>query len=155
LVLAAAEAAAGGLSMTEILSMLQEKAPRTYTFAALDTLEFLRRSGRVSRFRSSFGSLLRIKPLLTMHMGEISFGRVRTRNRSLDWLLERVSALAPLEKLALVHTHAQERAARLKQKAQHLFPEGEEPLCAEVTPVIGAHVGPGAVGFACIAAGVR
>jgi DegV family protein with EDD domain len=153
LILAAAEAAAGGLSLTEIVSMLQEKAPRTYTFAALDTLEFLRRSGRVSRFRSSFGSLLRIKPLLTMHMGEVSFGKVRTRNRSVDWLLERVGALAPLEKLALVHTHAQEKAARLQQKAKHLFPKGEEPLCAEVTPVIGAHVGPGAVGFACIAAG--
>jgi fatty acid-binding protein DegV len=60
--------------------------------------------------------------------------------------------LAPLEDLALVHTNAPEKMKELRERARHLFPEGKEPIEAEVTPVIGAHIGPGAVGFACVAA---
>jgi fatty acid-binding protein DegV len=68
-------------------------------------------------------------------------------------LIELVSEVSPMEKLALVHTNAAERAKALWDKARHLFPQIDDPLSVEVTPVIGAHIGPGAVGFACVAAG--
>jgi len=152
LALEAAGAAAQGHSMDEIVFLVESKAARTHSFAALDTLEFLRRSGRLSRLQSSLASVLRIKPLLKMHCGEMGMERVRTRRRAVERLIELVTELGPLEHLALVHTHAAERAEALRQKAIHLFPNPADVLSAEVTPVIGAHVGPGSVGLVAIAA---
>ena len=77
-VMAAAKAAAEGKTMEEIVALLQDLATRTYCFAALDTVEYLRRSGRLNRFQSSFASLLRIKPILKMNNGEFDMERVRT-----------------------------------------------------------------------------
>jgi DegV family protein with EDD domain len=152
LVLTAAKAAAAGRSMAEIVALLEEQAWRTHVFAALDTLEFLRRSGRVNGFHSGVGNLLSVKPLLKMHNGEPTSERVRTRRRAIKRLIRLVSDLGPLEQLALVHTNAPDAAEALRQQSWRLFPEGQEPLSVDVTPVIGAHIGPGAVGFACIAA---
>lgn len=148
--LRAARAALEGHSVAEIVAKLKDLTSRTYTFAALETLEFLRRSGRLSRFQSTFGSMLQIKPLLKMHAGEFDMERVRTRNGATSRLIELVSALGDLEELALVHTHAPERAQALAEKVRHLIPSGASPLSAEVTPVIGAHIGPGAAGFVAI-----
>ncbi len=151
-VLAAARAAAEGQTMDEIVEMLQDQAPRTYCFAALDTLEFLRRSGRLTRFQSSLGSILQIKPILKMNDGEVDMERMRTRRRALDRVLELVRELGPLEKLSVVHTHALEEAHALEQEARGLFPVQNSAFFAEVTPVIGAHIGPGAVGFVALQA---
>jgi DegV family protein with EDD domain len=151
-VLAAARAAAEGRSLAEIVAMLEDQRARTYCFAALDTLEFLRRSGRLSRFQSSLGSMLQIKPLLKMNDSEMDMERVRTRKRATERLIELVEQLGPLEALSLVHTHAPERAELLRRQAQHLFPEGGPQFSAEVTPVIGAHIGPRSVGFVCVTA---
>jgi fatty acid-binding protein DegV len=87
-----------------------------------------------------------------MHNGEPVSEMVRTRRRAIDRLINLVSDLGPLEELALVHTHAPDEAEALRQQAQHLFPADKRLLSVNVTPVIGAHIGPGAVGFACVAA---
>lgn len=152
LVLAAAKAAALGHSMADILDSLRDQIARTHVFAALDTLEFLRRSGRMHWAMASLGSLLRIKPLLKMHDGEPTSDRARTRNGAIEKLIELVKDLGPMEKLALVHTHAPERAQALWERTKSLFPSIADPLSVEVTPVIGSHIGPGAVGFACVEA---
>jgi DegV family protein with EDD domain len=152
LVETAARAAAAGRSIAEIVHVLKEKTGRTHLFAALDTLEFLQRSGRMNWAVSKIGGLLRIKPLLTMHDGEPGVHQVRTSKRAMQRLLDMLEDLAPLEELALVHTHAPEKMRELRERAKHLFPEGKEPIEAEVTPVIGAHIGPGAAGFACVTA---
>ncbi len=151
LVLAAAKAAAEGRPMDEILSLLEEQISRSHVFAALDTLEFLRRSGRMNRVMAGLGSVLQIKPLLKMYDGNPTAERVRTRERAIERLISLLSELVPLEQVALVHTHAPDRAEELRQQVQHLLPEGET-LSVEVTSVIGAHIGPGAVGFACVTA---
>jgi DegV family protein with EDD domain len=151
IVLAAAQAAAEGRSMDEIIPLLEEQALRTHVFAALDTLEFLRRSGRMSRVMAGLGSVLQIKPLLKMYDGNPTAERVRTRERATERLITLLSDLVPLEQVALVHTHAPDRAEELRQRVQHLLPEGEVPS-VDITPVIGAHIGPGAAGFACVAA---
>jgi len=151
LVLSAARAAAAGRSMAEIVALLEEQISRTHVFAALDTFEFLRRSGRVNGFRYGLGTLLSIKPLLKMYDGQAISETVRTRKRAFERLIQLVSDLGPLRQLALVHTNAPKDAEMLRQQAQYLFPDDRTPLSVDVTPVIGAHIGPGAVGFACVA----
>ncbi len=152
LVQAAARAAAAGRSLAEIVELVREKTQRTHLFAGLDTLEFLQRSGRMSWAVSKIGGLLKIKPLLTMHDGEPGVQQVRTAKRAMQRLIDTLEDLAPLEELALVHTHAPDKINELRERASHLFPQGKEIIEAEVTPVIGAHIGPGAAGFACVAA---
>jgi DegV family protein with EDD domain len=155
LVLTAARAAAQDRPLSDILAALEDQASRTHCIAALDTLEYLRRSGRLSRFQASLCSVLQIKPVLTIHSGELDMERVRTRNGAVSRVMELVTQLAPFEKLALVHTHALEKAYLLRQQALHLFPIGEEPMVAEVTPLIGTHIGPNAAGFVAIQARQR
>jgi len=152
LALTAAKAAAQGLPMDEIVALLEEQTSRTYVIAALDTLEYLKRSGRMNAVVARLGSVLQIKPLLIMHAGEPTGERVRTRERAINRLIQFVSELGPLEQLALVHTNAPQDAQDLYHQAIHLFPTQEEPLSVDVTPALGANIGPGVVGFACIAA---
>ena len=147
----AAQAAAEGRSMDEIVALLEEQGQRTHVFAALDTLEFLRRSGRMNRVMAALGSWLQMKPLLKMHAGEATAERIRTTEHATERLISLLSDLVPLEKVALVHTHALDRVDELRQKIQHLLPEGEL-LSMDITPVFGTHLGPGAIGFACVTA---
>jgi len=147
LVLEAAQAAARGCDASEITAIVKEKTTRTYAYAVLDTLEYLRRSGRVSLLTSSLGSLLKIKPMLTMHDGEIGQDKVRTWKGAMDRLLELAKSLGSLEQLALVHTHAAGRVAELREQIINIFPDEKINLIEEVTPIIGVHLGPGAVGF--------
>ena len=148
--LAAAQAAENGLYLEDIINLLEQQSPRTHVFAALDTLEFLKRSGRMNSVMAGLGSLLQIKPILTMHTGTPGAERVRTKERALQRLLELAAELRPLEKIALVHTNARNEAYALWEKAQYLFPQQDAPLSVDVTPALGAHLGPGAVGFTCI-----
>jgi len=145
----AAKAAAEGRPKAEIMRLLDEQIERTYVFAALDTLEFLRRSGRLNGVIAGIGSLLKVKPILHMHAGEATSQRVRTRERALTYLVDKMHALEPFERVALVHTHAPERAESLRQRVLPLLPKEEIPS-VDITPVIGAHIGPGAIGFAVI-----
>lgn len=150
LTLSAAQAAAQGRSVPEICALLDEQVERAYVFAALDTLEFLRRSGRVNWAQFGIGTLLKIKPLVRVYKGEVEMlEKIRTSARVVARMIERVEELGPLERAALLHTHSPERAEALRQQAQHLLPAGDVPL-AEVTPAIGAHVGPNGVGLAVI-----
>jgi fatty acid-binding protein DegV len=112
-------------------------------------------SGRLSRFQSTLGSVLQIKPVLRMHAGEFDMERVRTRSGASSRVMDLLTPLAPFERLDLVHTHAPDKAQLFRQKAAHLFPDGQEPMVAEVTPLIGTHIGPGAAGFVAIQARKR
>lgn len=145
----AAKAAARGASMSEIVALLEEQITRTHVFAGLDTLEYLRRSGRMNGVLASFATWLKIKPLLKMYQGDASSERVRTSKRATQRLIKLLSDVAPLEKVALLHSNAPQKAEALRRQVQHLLPEGEI-MSVNITPVIGAHIGPGAVGVACV-----
>lgn len=147
----AAELASKGLKLTEIMDALHSQIKRTYVFAALDTLEFLKRSGRMNRWASNLGSLLQIKPILTMNDGLPGYEKVRTGDKALKRVVQLLESVGKIERIALVHTHAPERVAELKKLAEHLLPKGDL-MIEDITPVIGAHIGPGAAGFAVIAA---
>lgn len=150
LVLSAAKAAADGLPLDEIVAMLEEQTSRIYVIAVLDTLEFLKRSGRMNAVVAKLGSMMQIKPLLIMHAGEPAGERVRTRERAIKRVIQFVDELGELEQIALVHTNAPDEAQALYRRAKHLFPKDEKPLSVDVTPVLGTNIGPGVVGFAFI-----
>ena len=151
LVETAAKLAAAGHSVGEITTVLSAQIPCTRVFAVLDTLEFLRRSGRVNQLVASLGTLLQIKPIVTVYDGQVSAERVRTHERALTRLVEMLHGVGPLERVALVHAAAPKRVAELRAKAAALLP-ADDILVADVTPVIGVHIGPGAAGFVVVAA---
>ena len=148
-VLTAAQAAAQGESMSGILALLEKQIARTHVFAALDTLEFLRRSGRMSRAVSALGGLLRIKPFLKMYDGNPTAERVRTRRGAMNRLVELLKEYSPYEKVAVLHSNAADRARALLQEVRDILPAGEVWM-EEINPVLGVHIGPGVIGFACI-----
>ena len=145
----AAQLAESGKEPQEIISALNHLMKRAYVFASLKTLEYLRRSGRMHIALATFGEILQFKPLLHMNMGKASAHRTRTQKRATARLLEWLAEYAPYEKLAIVHAGVQEEAEALYQQTLAWFPQGEV-LIAQITPVLGAHLGIGALGFACI-----
>lgn len=135
-----------------MVALLEDRATRTYCFAALDRVEFSRRSGGLTRFQSSLASLLRIKPVLKMNNGEFDMARVSTRRAALAQVVELLSELGPLANAVLIHTYAPVEAKALGREARHLVPEGMMTLFAEATPDVGTHIGPGAAGLSAIQA---
>jgi DegV family protein with EDD domain len=130
---------------------LEGQRQRTHVFAVLDTLEYLRRSGRMNRVMATLGSWLHIKPLLKMNDGTATAEKIRTATAAIERLLALLEERLPLERVALVHTHAVEKAQELRRQARHLLPGGDL-LSVDITPVFGTHLGPGAVGFVCVTA---
>jgi len=149
---AAAKMAHAGKSIEEIITKLGYLAERTYTFAALDTLKFLQRSGRISRLKAGFGGLLQIKPILRMNNGKVGMEAARTSKGAMDHLLETLHKLEPFESIALVHTNAPDRAEKLRELARSIVETVKDAYSMDVTPVIGSHIGPGAVGFVVVKA---
>ncbi len=138
-----------GKKVEEIVSILQGVMKRTYVFASLQTLEYLRRSGRMNFAIARFGELFQIKPLLHMNMGKATAHRTRTQKRATERLMEWLNEYAPYEKLAILHAGVQEQAQSLYEQVRSFLPN-EEILIVQITPVLGAHLGIGALGFACI-----
>jgi DegV family protein with EDD domain len=149
LVETAARLAQTGHPLDEILAALDDQIKRSYVFAALDTLKFLRRSGRVNRVMSGLGSLLQLKPIMKMYDGKPDAERVRTQKRALQRVIDLLEEKGSLERVAILHTHAPARVEELRRQAAHLLPAGEI-LAMDITPVIGAHIGPCAAGFAVV-----
>jgi DegV family protein with EDD domain len=153
LAITAAKAAAAGKTTAEIIAMLEERRSRTHVFAQLDTLEYLRRSGRVNWAEFGIGTLLQIKPLVHVYNGEVEMrDKIRTSKRAMAQMIQYAAELGPLESIALLHTAATDKLEMFRQQTRHLYPSEETPLVVEVTPAIGAHIGPGALGIACVTA---
>ena len=145
----AAQLAQLGQRTDQVLSALQSVMERTYVFASLKTLEYLRRSGRMHFALAKLGEILQIKPLLHMHLGKPTAFRARTQHRATERLLDWLAEYAPFEKLAILHAGVSEEAQRLRGQVRSYFPEGDVPI-VQITPVLGAHLGIGALGFACV-----
>jgi DegV family protein with EDD domain len=145
----AAQLAGLGHKMEDILASLAEMMKRTYVFASLKTLEYLRRSGRMNFALASFGELLQIKPLLHMNQGNPAAHRVRTQGRATERMMEWLNEYAPFERLAIVHAGVQKEAEEMLERIKHYLPNTEIPI-VQITPALGAHLGVGALGFACV-----
>jgi DegV family protein with EDD domain len=150
-VLAAAEAAEEGLDAA--LAAIQSTRERLKVYAALDTLENLKRSGRVPGVLAALGGLLSIKPLIELTEGQVKpAGAVRTTTQATQRLLNLLLQSGELERLAILHTGAEPRAKdflnTLMQTASQSVPR--DILLVNVTPVIGTHVGANGLGFAAV-----
>jgi DegV family protein with EDD domain len=145
----AARMAQQGKPLDEIIQALDGLAERTYVAASLETLEFLRRSGRMNGFMTGLGTLLQLKPILTMKKGLPGSVRVRTSAKAEARLIKMLEERQPIERFALLHTNASAEAEAFRAKIAELIPESEI-FSMDITPVIGAHIGPGAVGYAIV-----
>jgi DegV family protein with EDD domain len=152
-VLAAARAAAAGGSAQEVAAAARASAEATHVFFVVDTLEHLRRGGRIGSAAAILGSALAVKPVLHMADGEVvPLEKVRTSGRALNRLVQRAVEAAG-EGPALVAVHhlaAPERADRLAAELRERLPDLGELYVSELGAAIGAHVGPGAVGIVVV-----
>jgi DegV family protein with EDD domain len=148
-ILEAAEAISQGAAIDSIVDLLSRVRERTRLVAMLDTLEFIRRSGRVSWARARLGALLNLKPFVEVKDGHVqSLGELRTRKKGVARLLEMMQSPQPLKRFALLHTNAEEEARKLLATLAPDVPT--TPLVVNVTTAIGAHVGPNGLGFVAL-----
>jgi len=148
-VIAAAEAAAGDANVREVVAAAEHAAGRTRTVFYVDTLEHLRRGGRVGKAAAWLGSALSVKPLLHVVDGEIApLEKVRTATKAIA-RLEEVAALtagrAPVD-VAVHHLAAADRAREVVERLRTRIAGLQSLYESELGAVVGAHVGPGCLG---------
>ena len=150
-VLAAARAAQTGQGLKEVLKIIEDVAPRVRLFGIVDTLEYLRRGGRVAAVSALAASLLSVKPIFRFQDGKADLvATTRTKPRAVERLLKTIAnGVKPgaLLHLAIFHADAADEAERLKAKLVSSY-NCAELLVTEFTPVMGAHTGPGLLGLA-------
>ncbi|MDX2922214.1 MULTISPECIES: DegV family protein [Streptomyces] len=147
--LAAAEAAEAGGGLDEAVSAAEKRAAGTSAYFYVDTLDYLRRGGRIGTAQALLGSALAVKPILELDGGRIEMlEKVRTASKAIARLEEIVAeraGSAPVD-IAVHHLAAQERADRLAERLRERVPGLVDLHVSEVGAVIGAHTGPGLLG---------
>lgn len=147
--LAAAESAEAGGTVDEAVTAAEKRAAGTSAFFYVDTLDYLRRGGRIGAAQALFGSALAVKPLLQLDGGRIEMlEKVRTASRAIARLEEIVAeraGSAPVD-IAVHHLAAPERASALEERLRGRVPGLADLHVSEVGAVIGAHTGPGLLG---------
>ena len=146
--LAAARKAAEGASMEAVVARARDVAAKMNLLATIDTLEYLHRGGRIGSATTLLGTALQIKPVLYVADGHVDvFARPRTKSKAvrvmLDYIAEQVNG-QPLH-VAVLHADVPEEAERLRQEIAREF-HCDELYVTELTPVMGAHTGPGVLG---------
>jgi len=148
LTLHAARRAAEGAGVETIAREVTERRSRQSLYATLDTLEYLKKGGRIGGAQALLGSMLSIKPIVTVVNGAVEqAGKVRTRSKALNFILERVPD-GSVESVCVLHSGAadiDEFLAQLRPKVP-----GAEIVVGRIGPVVGVHVGPGAMGITWI-----
>jgi len=144
-VLAATEAADAGESMEGVEAAARSAAARSHVVGTIDTLDNLRKGGRIGGAQALVGSLLSIKPVIEVRDGVVEpTSRQRTRQRSFEFLASRVRDAGPLERLAIVHAAAGDVDTLIDLVSADF--DRERILVSFIGPVIGTHAGPGTVG---------
>ncbi len=145
----AAEVAQSGAALDQVTTAAALARQRVRLIAMLDTLEFVRKSGRVSWLRASLGDVLRVKLLVRVESGLVErLALVRTLRRATDELTAMVRSWGELTRIAVLHTAAADEAKTLAGRLAELT--GLDPWVVDATTVIGAHIGPGAIGIAAM-----
>jgi DegV family protein with EDD domain len=152
--LAAARRAAMGEGPGRVVATAEEARAEMKMWFAIDTLEFLRRSGRVGAAGAWIGSTLRVKPILTMDGGQMTpVERVRTSERAFERLVDyaRQRHSSGADAWFVQHVRSPEQAERLIERAREVF-ETEPVFVSEIGAVVGAHTGPGLIGLGALPA---
>ena len=141
----AAELAETGVTVDAVEDAARTAAASSNIYATLDTLEFLKRGGRIGAAQAFFGNLLDIKPIISFEDGAVeAAGRVRTRRKALAAVVDHIAGLGDtIRRWAVVHSDPR-RSRRVFAALRSV--RDEEPLIARLGPVVGTHAGPGVVG---------
>lgn len=148
------EAAQRGASLAKCREVMETALQNTGALLTVDSLEFLHRGGRIGSAKKYLGSLLNLKPILEVVDGSFAgLEQVRTRGKALGRLVElaaeRIGERSPVQ-LAVMHADARETAEELAERVRQRFASAKT-VVAEVSPVVGMHLGPGTVGLAYLA----
>ena len=149
-VLLAAQAGAAGASADDVAALVDDLAGRTHVFGALDTLDNLKKGGRIGNAQALLGSLLSIKPILDISTGKVEeAGKARTRKKALEVLRDKVADAGAIEHLCVTHGFAPDIEDMLGLLAP-LYPR-EQIRVGSIGPVIGTHGGPRVIGVTWLA----
>jgi DegV family protein with EDD domain len=149
--LAAARAAQRGASVDDVAQAANDARHALKMWFAIDTLEFLKRSGRIGAASAWLGSTLKIKPILTLESEMTPVERVRTSKRAFERMVDyaRQRQESGMNAWVVQHIQAHDQAAALADRCREVF--GNEPVfTSEIGPVLGAHTGPGLLGVGSI-----
>ncbi|MEA2685227.1 MAG: fatty acid kinase fatty acid binding subunit [Actinomycetota bacterium] len=145
--IAAAKAGAAGASVDEIVALAEDMGARTRIHATLDTLENLKKGGRIGAAKALMGTMLSVKPVIEVVDGAVEAGpKVRTRSKALQYLVDRVTAEPKVENLAVLHGDAPDVEQFLELLAPH-FPR-DQIVVGQLGAVVGSHTGPRTIGVA-------
>ena len=148
-ILAAAEAISRRTGIAEVIQIISSIKQRVRVLALLDSMTYIRRSGRVSWAKAVVGGLLNLKPLIDLRFGVVKrIGLTRTRDQGILRLKKDLNKKKPLERLAVLHTNAENDARNFLEDLNLKLPSS--PLIVNVTTVIGTHVGPSGLGWALV-----
>jgi DegV family protein with EDD domain len=149
IVIAAARMAKAGKSMSEITDAVKKMIPNVKLFILFDTLEFLAKGGRIGKVKSLLGSILNVKPMVTVKDGElVPMGQVRSRAKGKEKLLDMVKNFKDVEDVAIIYTTTPDEASELAESINRMtgFPR-EKIYVEQVGPVLATHAGPGVLGI--------
>jgi len=151
LVLAAAAAARAGASKDEVAARVRDARRVLRIWFCLDTLEYLRRGGRIGKAQAWLGGTLKIKPILSLEYEIVPVERVRTAGRAFERMVRYAQELhdAGADGWVVQHIQAPDQAARLIDRCREIF-DSEPLFTSEVGPVIGTYTGPGLIGVGAL-----
>jgi DegV family protein with EDD domain len=142
-VIKAAQAAQAGANLDEILEIVRSNLPRTEIRAAFDTLEYLKRGGRIGKAQALMGSVLKVNPIITIKDGLVEpAGRARSRAKAIDHLYDFAAGYSHIEELAVEDAACPDDGNLLAKRLGKIFPQ-KRIYRSRTTPVIGTHTGPG------------
>ncbi len=143
----AAKAGAAGATVDQIVAMVEDMGARTRIHATLDTLENLKKGGRIGAAKALMGTMLSVKPVIEVVDGAVEAGpKVRTRSKALQYLVDRLTSEKELEHLAVLHGDAPDVEQFLDLLAPH-FPR-DAIVVGQLGAVVGSHTGPRTIGVA-------
>ena len=146
MVLEAAAAARNGADVDAVVALVESMIPRTEIYGGLDTLENLKKGGRIGSAKALLGSMLSVKPIIHIADGAVEeAGKQRTRKRALEWMRDQLFAEGTVEKLSILHGQAPDIDAFLDMISER-YPR-EQIRLGTIGAVIGTHGGPGVIGM--------
>ena len=146
--IAAAEAVKQGASLEEATSAAYSAFERTELFILFDTLKYLEKGGRIGKASALLGSVLQLKPILTLENGEIATkAKIRTFRKGIQSLEQLSQECGNLENVAVLYTTDADYATSL---AEQIEQSSNTPLVVRISPAIGTHGGPGVIGIVCV-----
>lgn len=145
--IAAARAASAGATVEEIRTLVESMIPRAHIFVVLDTLEYVRRGGRIGRARAFLGAVMRVKPILSFRGGEVHpEERVRTKSLALERMFQIATSYPRATDVGIGYSTNAQEAEELRCRLEAALP-GAQIHVARLGPVLGVHGGPGTLGI--------